>query len=134
VVELLGLICCLIPVFGIGVLIQAAIFRFAARLVGAIEISWPMAAITVVAASIVQSVFTGIFFGADFGLCGSICAFLVWTGVLGGLTELDWGQAMIVGLIMIFVGWLLGLLFVGIAVMAGATALLGAAGLAAVGA
>lgn len=128
---ILGALCCLIPFFGIGVFISAALFRFAARAVGGVEIGWPMAAITVVVASLVQSIFTGIFFGADMGLCGSIVAFLVWTGVLGGLTELSWGQAMGVGVLMIVCTWLLGILFVGVALLAGGAAFLGAAGLAA---
>lgn len=127
--ELLGLLCCAPLALLFWVVVQSLLFRGLAYLVGGVTIGWPMAAVTVVCAAIVQSLFTGLFFGADLGLCGSIAGFLVWTAVLGGLTELSWPQAMVVGLLMTVVTWAIGAVVVGILLVTGAAALLGLAAL-----
>ncbi len=105
---LLGLLCCGLPAVAIGIAVQGALFRLAATMVGGVEISWPMAIVTTLCAGFIQSLFTGVFFGADAGACGALCGYLVWAGVCGGLTELTWGQSLLVGLVMVVLTWLFG--------------------------
>lgn len=133
VMGLLGMLCCAGPMILIVWGIQGALFRLAARWVGGVDVSWPFAVITVVAASFVQGLFTGLFFGADVGLCGAIAGYLVWAGVAAFLTDLDWGQALIVAFLMVFLSFVLWGTLAALAFVFGVGAVLAGAGMAGAG-
>lgn len=120
-------------VFALWVLVHAFLFRVIAGWVADHDVSWGRAAITVVVAGVVQTFAMGAAGGLDGGCFGTVFGFLVWSAVVSMVADLPFARAMIVGLCMAAVTWLLGVGLALLVMFTGAAALLGIAGILAVG-
>ena len=94
------------------VLLQTLLLRLAVRLVGDVRLGFGRALVTVIVAGLVQEIATGglslLVLGGDGGLCGTIAGFLVWSAITSAMTDLTFRRALVVGLVMAVLWWILG--------------------------
>jgi hypothetical protein len=98
--------------FLVWTVFNAALLRLLGRLVAGAEIGWPAAAGSVVLASIAQGCASGVLGGADGGLIGFVVGLVVWSGVVSFINGIELGKAVLVGLAMSIVTWVLIMLLV----------------------
>lgn len=91
------------------VLFQAWLLRLAARLVSGHRVGWVRAIVATTCASLVQGCITGVVAGGDAGCSGVSAGFILWSAAIALLTDLSFGQALVVGLVMAVLQWLISL-------------------------
>lgn len=126
-----GLVCGLASVglfLLVLVLFESWLLRAAIAAVAGVSCDTARSVVTVVMAGLFQSLAMGVVGGADAGLCGTIAGWVVWCGVVSLLAQVRFGQAVVVGLLMAVVHWVIGLLLAGFVLVTGLGAL-GAAAL-----
>lgn len=104
-----------------AVLVQAWLLRVAAGLVSGRTVGWPRAIVATVVAGFVQGCLTGVLLGGDVGCSGAVFGFVLWSAAIALLTDLAFGQALFVGLVMAMLQWMVSVVLVAL----GLTALLG---------
>lgn len=89
------------------VVFHAFLLRLLASWIAEAEIGWPMAAVSVLLASVAQGCASGVLGGADGGLLGVVVGLAAWSGVIALLNGIEFGKAALVALAMTVITWAL---------------------------